>query len=216
MEGKEFTKQLKEVYSSSGIFSITKINHEVNSPLIDVVDFNLNNLVNLRIVYRGGASFELEKIYIGLDKEDYRLQEKGVSKVIMQLLKGFCDRNKFDSVEVEACEKGAYFFAKIGFLPDQESWLKLRQDIEDNLDVNTKNYDKIINLLSSTDPAKIREIVKLENGREILVGQEWKGCLDFKNDKEGLKMFNDYISIKPNELNAVKSILQRKFLVEIV
>ena len=186
---------------------------------------DLNNAFDAKLVYGASgrnikASLRNSDVYYGIDRtfkldqsvvvHDYlRLHEsqqgKGlVKKAFAKSMKVY-EKMGVKSVEVHAAlDRGAYAWAKYGFVPDKASWKELQgylrpglNAIRDELPENT--YKKVNGIINSSNPKSIWILVDLKDqynndniGKHLLYGQHWLGSLNIE-DKETMERFWHYV-----------------------
>ena len=96
-------------------------------------------------------------------------------------------------------DAGGYVWAKLGFVPTQESWEKLSQGHPissriTGLNLPSDDEDKLMTHLDNPDPKNIWHIADHEHGRKILAGTTWHGKFDIHPDSDSVKRLNAAIS----------------------
>lgn len=106
---------------------------------------------------------------------------------------------------------GGYAWAKFGFVPDDEAWRRVRNQIFDRLDAmdpHPKSFEKIRQACASDDPRSIWKIADNKEplkegvrtkpgvtngtiGQYLLCGRSWDGHLNF-DDEDAMARFRKY------------------------
>lgn len=106
-----------------------------------------------------------------------------------------------------ALDRGAYAWARYGFVPKQKDWKHLSSDIRSRLDsikgsIDKYAYDSIRNWTLSSDPKKIWNIVDLKYaydgdkiGKHLLHELDWAGSLNL-TDPTVVKRLKGYVERK--------------------
>lgn len=96
-------------------------------------------------------------------------------------------------------ESGAYAWAKLGFVPDQNSWDRLRGDLATDKAVLNKfspgENSSIKTLLDEKNPKGIWALADSQWGRKILSSEGWKGSFDL-TDKQSYDRLNTAVNRK--------------------
>ena len=98
-------------------------------------------------------------------------QGHGLSRSLFRNLLSVTETLHLNKLTTFATEGGGYAFARMGFLPTQEAWLSLREQIRAKLDsapCGRIMRDHILKLLESEDPRTAWEIADLPTEEEWL------------------------------------------------
>lgn len=92
------------------------------------------------------------------------------------------------TVRIKAgAENGAYAWAKLGFVPDQNSWDRLRGDLVSDKAVLSKftpeENTSLKTLLDEKNPKGIWALADSQWGKRILSSEGWKGSFDLTDEQ---------------------------------
>lgn len=169
-----------------GSFSVRMVVKDKNGVKIAYIE---------RDVYIKASYIKLELFAL-----DQSLQGKGIAKKLHSMQLDFVKKYKINEYKVNAnIDVGGYAWLKYGMVPDDPDRLLNRIIKSRKLDssIRAKVKQDIEGLSPSKRIAYLRENLSLF--KPALLRADWFGGLNLKEDTEGLRMLEEYISSKPRK-----------------
>lgn len=193
----EFDDDIMKMLKANGITNVKRSVQNFGSSTVimeyrsigeDARKFRLN-----RIFRKSGDLGSVEHDLFVLDTS---LQGTGISKKTFQSLYKQYNAAGITKIDVHAnINVGGYTWAKYGFEPvgDAESlYRECRQNVAAYHGENSAEYKDLMTILNSDDPTKLNKIANTKYGKKALLGSDWYGTINLKNNTQR-KIFEDYL-----------------------
>jgi hypothetical protein len=180
-------ENVRAIYSVNGKEITTELRMHVKSSDGHLGSLSMDRVIDLNTKTVGHTLFSLSGA----------VQNGGVGKKLFDASLDLYDHMGIKNLKVHAnCDVGGYAWARYGFVPTQESWNNLRENLggraREISDVRVRDQVRV--LLSDPHPTAIKELAGIKTkvygferqsvGKGMLLGKEWYGSMRLDDPKK--------------------------------